>query len=239
MKTRRRKTTKVKRRKNTTAARRRRSSAADLQKQLDQRTRELAEAQKHLAEALDQQTATSEVLGVISSSPSELEPVFQAMLANATRICEAKFGTMYLSEGDAIRPVALHNAPPGFAKARTRDRLFRPAPDSPVGRPGITKEVVHIADAKALNSYIEGDPSLTEPVDLGGFRTVVAVPMLKANELIGAIAIYRQEVRTFTDKQIALVQNFAKQAVIAIEHALPRNYLRESLEQQTATANDL
>ena len=122
---------------------------------------------RELSEALEQQTATSEVLQVISNSVGDLQPIFDAMLANATQLCEAKFGTMYLFEEDAIRPVALHNAPPAFAKARTRDRLFRPAPDSPVGRLGITKEVVHIADVKALKSYIEGDPSVTEPVDLG------------------------------------------------------------------------
>src|SRR5208337_3714349 len=174
-----------------------------------QRTRELTEA-------LEQQTATSEVLGVISSSPGELEPVFHAMLANAVRLCDAKFGVLSLYEGDAFR-VGAHNAPPGFVEfIMQRGGLIRPGPNLPLGRLARTKQVIHVADIRADQSYIERDPVAVAGAERGGYRTILGVPMLKESELIGAIFIFRQEVRPFTDKQIALVSNFAKQAVIAI-----------------------
>jgi signal transduction histidine kinase/DNA-binding response OmpR family regulator len=197
-----------------------------------QRTRELTES-------LEQQTATSEVLQVISSSPGDLQPVFKSILENATRICQAKFGILVLPEADAFQVVATHNAPEAFVEMRRREPVFRPAPLTPITRVATTKQLLHIADLAEDIAYKEHDPTVTRFVDSAGVRTLLLIPMVKENRFIGAIAIFRQEVRLFSDKQIALATSFAAQAVIAIENARLLGELRERTDELGRSVGEL
>ena len=197
---------------------------------------EVARLTRELTDERRQRMATSEVLRLLSGSHGDLNHLFDTILANATNLCQANFGTLSLCEGDAFRIVAMHNVPPGLAELRRREPLVRAGP---LLRMAETKRLLHIADYTEYVASHPADSDAAAFAKLTGVRTILEVPMLKEDDVVGAIVIYRKEVRRFDDREIALIKDFAAQAVIAIENARLLNELRQSLEQQTATSEVL
>ena len=191
-----------------------------------------------LRKSLDRQTATSEVLQIISSSPGELQPVFDAMLERATRICEATFGNLFLREGQVVRTAAVTGEPEYVTLWKRNPTVdLTENVGIPMERVMRTKEVAHVPDIRTDTSYAARNARVTALVDTAGARTFACVPMLKGDEVIGAIAMYRQYVRPFTDKQIELVTNFAKQAVIAIENTRLLHEIRDKVTNLRSPAS--
>src|SRR5581483_7092059 len=211
--------------------RRRASSGADSQAEIAKLSRALSEAQQR-------QAATAEVLQVISSSPGDLKPVFDQMLAKAMRLCEAQCGFIYQGGQGAMRAVAEIGVPRAFAEYR-RQNLHTGGAATPIDAMRETRKPAHVHDARDSAPYRSGNPNAVAGVDLGGARTVLYVPMIKNEDIVGVINLYRQEVKPFTDEQIALLENFASQAVIAIENVRLFNETKEALAQQTATSEVL
>ena len=199
----------------------------------------VARLTRELTEALQQQTATAEILQVVASSPGDLQRVFDTMLESARRLCDAEFGNIYRWDGDALHLIATRNTPPAFAEFRRRSPL-RPSPTSLVGRMVRNKTVVHVSEAAANKDYTERkDALLVAAIELGGVRTYLAIPMLKDGDVICAFTVYRKEVRPFSEKQIALITGFASQAVIAIEITRLLNELRQRTDELGRSVEEL
>ena len=223
----------IRRRNASKAGRRRGTSAAEQQARVAQLTRELHEVQEH-------QTATTDVLRIISSSPGELNAVFHAILANATKLCEASYGTLWLTEGDAFRVAAQFGAlPTAYMEGLRPGTLFRLGPHLPSVQAIKTGRPVQVSDLRLAQAYIDREPLAVAAVELAGVYTMFTVPMFRDSEPMGVIAIYRQEMRPFTDKHIGLVQDFAAQAVIAIENARLLSELRQLTDDLTGSLKDL